>query len=60
MKKTYLTPAALTVALDSRRNVMLNASEEGGSQIIGDGGTGDGSDMGVKEFSSKSIWDNEW
>ena len=59
MKKTYIIPAIFAVELGIRRNFMLTASDENG-QIIGDGGTGDGSDIGAKEISGKNLWDEEW
>lgn len=60
MKKTYMTPAALTVE--------LNCGAICQSLIIGSGNgsdrtTGDGTDL-VKEESTpitdKNLWDDEW
>ena len=48
MKKTYIVPESIIVELAFRRNLMLSASDENG-QIIGDGGEGDGTDMGAKQ-----------
>lgn len=59
MKKTYLAPAFFAVELGNRTNFMLTASDEHGT-IISDGGEGDGSDIGTKEITMKSIWDEEW
>ena len=59
MKKTYITPAFLAVELGMKSVAMLSASDDT-ERIIGDGGTGDGSDIGAKEITSKSLWDEEW
>lgn len=48
IKKTYIVPESIIVELAFRRNLMLSASDENG-QIIGDGGEGDGTDMGAKQ-----------
>ena len=58
-KKTYITPAFLAVELGMRSVAMLSASDETRS-IMTYGGTGDGTDIGAKEYNSKSVWDNEW
>ncbi len=61
MKKTYITPAFLAVELGMRSVAMLTASDESnGEQILISGGDGTGSDIGAKEYTSKSLWDNEW
>ena len=60
MKKTYITPAFVAVELGFRKNVMLTASETGGSQLITNGGSGDGTDIGVKGVTDVNVWDEEW
>lgn len=59
MKDIYIIPAFFAVELGNRRNIMLSASDESGN-IIGDGGEGDGSDIGAKEITSNNLWDEEW
>ena len=56
VKKTYIIPAFFAVELNIKRNLMLSASDG----TISDGGEGDGSDIGTKEITNKSIWDEEW
>lgn len=59
VKKTYITPAFLAVELGMKSVAMLSASDDT-QRILGDGGTGDGTDIGAKEYTSKSLWDEEW
>ncbi len=59
MKKTYITPAFLAVELGMKSVAMLSASDDT-QQILGYGGEDDGTDIGAKEYTSKSLWDNEW
>ncbi len=59
MKKIYITPAFVAVELGMRSVAMLSASDDTGNIIV-DGGDGDGTDIGAKEYTSKSLWDNEW
>ena len=59
MKKTYITPAFLAVELNMRSVAMLTASDDT-NRILDNGGTGDGTDIGAKEFTNKSVWDEEW
>ncbi len=59
MKRTYITPALLAVELGMRGVAMLSASDETGN-IIGDGGEGNGTDIGAKEITNKSLWDEVW
>ena len=59
MKKTYITPAFLAVELGMKSVAMLSASDDT-QQILGYGDEGDGTDIGAKEYTSKSLWDNEW
>ena len=59
MKKIYITPAFLAVELGMKNVAMLSASDDTGNIIV-DGGEGDGTDIGAKEYTSKSLWDNEW
>ena len=44
MKKTYIVPESTIVELAFRRNLMLSAS-----QILDDGGEGNGDDIGAKQ-----------
>ena len=61
MKKTYITPAFLAVELGMKSVTMLSASDQNsGQNILRNDGTGDGTDIGAKEYTSKSLWDNEW
>lgn len=60
MKKTYIAPELLTVEFEAKTNMMLSASDGSGNNFIEDGGEGDGSDIGAKEFTNNSVWDNEW
>ena len=62
MKETYITPAFIAVELSMSRATMLTGSTDGGSssQILTDGGEGNGQDIGAKEITSKSLWDEEW
>ncbi len=61
MKKTYITPAFLAVELGMKSVAMLSASDPtSGEKILSNGGEGTGSDIGAKEYTSKSLWDNEW
>ena len=61
MKKTYITPAFLAVELGMKSVAMLTASDESnGEQILINGGDGTGSDIGAKEITNKSLWDDEW
>ncbi len=61
MKKTYITPAFLAVELGMKSVAMLSASDQTtGENILRNGGTGDGKDIGAKEYTSKSLWDEEW
>ena len=59
MKKIYITPAFLAVELGMRSVTMLSASDDNGNIII-DGGEGDGEDIGAKEITNISLWDEEW
>ncbi len=59
MKKIYITPAFVAVELGMRSVAMLSASDDTGN-IISDGGEGDGTDIGVKGITNKSLWDVEW
>jgi len=59
MKKTYITPASLAVELNMRSVAMLTASDDT-NRILDNGGNGDGTDIGAKEITSKSLWDEEW
>ena len=61
MKKTYITPAFLAVELGMKSVAMLSASDQTtGEKILLNGGTGDGTDIATKEYTSKSVWDEEW
>ena len=57
MKKTYITPEALTVVLGSKMQMMTGSDTPNGEVTIGDGAIDAGS-VGTKE--SKNIWDEEW
>lgn len=59
MKKTYITPAFLAVELGMKSVAMLSASDDT-QQILGYKGEGDGTDIGAKEITNKSLWDDEW
>ncbi len=59
MKKTYITPASLAVELNMRSVAMLTASDDT-KTLIRDGGEGNGTDIGAKEYTNKSLWDEEW
>ena len=60
MKKTYITPAFLAVALNMKNCAMLSASDGSGNSVLPDGGEGDGTDLGVKGLTGKNLWDEEW
>ena len=60
VKKTYITPAFLAVELGMKSVAMLTASNGSGTSILDYDGEGDGSDIGVKEITFKSLWDDEW
>ena len=55
MKKTYITPAALTVALGTTQMLAESLPVGGGDDTIGDSG-----EILTKENKSTNIWDNEW
>lgn len=57
--KTYITLAFLAVELGMKSVAMLSASDET-SNLMNYGGDGDGTDIGAKEFTNKSLWDEEW
>jgi hypothetical protein len=57
MKKTYITPEALTVVLGSKMQMMTGSDTPNGDVTIGDG-TIDAGSVGTKE--SKNVWDEEW
>ena len=59
MKKIYITPAFVAVELGMKSVAMLSASDDT-QQILGYEGEGDGTDIGAKEITNKSLWDNEW
>ena len=59
VKKTYITPAFLAVELGMKSVAMLSASDDT-NRILDNGGNGDGTDIGAKEYTNKSLWDNEW
>ena len=61
MKKTYISPAALTVQLGSRDALLQSVSSTeslNGTSFGGKTSSGRPSEGDVKE--SKSIWDEEW
>ena len=61
MKKTYISPAALTVELGSRDALLQSVSSKVG--LTGTSYGGDSSSGGVTEGDakeSKSLWDEEW
>ena len=63
MKKTYISPAALTVELGSRDALLQSVSSSSPTTGLtgtsyGGGSTGRATEGDVKE--SKSIWDEEW
>ena len=60
VKKTYITPAFLAVELSMKNVAMLTASNGSGTSILNYGGEDNGADIGVKEITSKSVWDEEW
>ena len=60
MKKTYMQPTTLAVELGINRNLMLTGSNGSGEKLVEDGGEGDGTDIGAKIISDKSVWNNEW
>lgn len=60
MKKTYMQPTTLAVELGINRNLMLTGSNGNGEKLVEDGGKGDGTDIGAKIISDKSVWNNEW
>ena len=58
MKKTYITPASLSVELGSRDAMMgMSASGEG---IGYGGGTGEGGIIEGDVKEHKNVWDEEW
>ena len=63
MKKTYITPASLTVKLAGRDAVLQVVSAN--DYLLGTGFEGNTLDNNVtnadtKELFGKSIWENEW
>ena len=60
MKKTYISPAALTVELGSRDALLQSVSSTEGLTGTSYGGSSSGrvTEGDVKE--SKSLWDEEW
>ena len=62
MKKTYISPAALTVQLGSR-DAMLQSISSTGSLSGTTSSRGDTQSAGIEEADvkeSKSVWDEEW
>ena len=59
VKKTYITPAFLAVELGMKSVAMLSASDDT-QQILGNGGDGNGEDIGIKGVTDINIWDDEW
>lgn len=59
MKKKYIVPEVLVVEVSIKKNFMLTASSESGT-IISYDGEGDGTDIGAKEITNSSLWDEEW
>ena len=57
MKKNYMKPSLLVVALQQRDGILQNVSQI--DSEVGGGG-GDGSGMEIEAKGSKSIWDEEW
>lgn len=55
MKKTYITPAALTVALGTTQMLAESLPVGGSDETIDDS-----DDILTKENKSTSIWDEEW
>ena len=67
MKKTYITPEVLAVALLPQNGILVEGSVQhiGGNGPGGDVNPDDPSDPGytgadVKGLTSQGLWDNEW
>ena len=61
MKKTYISPAMLTVQLGSRDALLQSVSSTeslNGTRFGGSSSSGGPSEADVKE--SKNVWDEEW
>ena len=57
MKKLYISPELLIVQLTSRTTILQASDPDVG---INGSGSVDAASVDTKEFSSKSIWDEEW
>ena len=63
MKKTYITPASLTVKLSGCDALLQTVSANGFLLDTRFGGTTEENEVissDTKEIFGKSIWDNEW
>ena len=62
MKKTYITPEALTVVLGTSTSILIGSADlhdDGNGNIVGGLQEGSAGGPGLTK-ESKSLWDNEW
>ena len=59
MKKTYITPEALTVVLGSKMQMMTGSTPSDVTVNPGGGSVGAGS-VETKGVSNVNVWDEEW
>ncbi|MBQ8455152.1 MAG: hypothetical protein IJ537_07430 [Bacteroidaceae bacterium] len=62
MKKTYITPEALTVVLGSSTSILTGSADlhdDGNGNIIGGLQEGNAGGPGLTK-ESKNVWDEEW
>ena len=57
MKKTYISPSSLTVALNLRSHLLVDSA--GSSSVTTDPGEEIGDDTNFAR-ENKSVWDEEW
>ena len=64
MKKTYIKPENLVVAINVRDNIMLGGSTNGNQEVVNGGdytGSAPEITVGAREnIRSRDAWDNEW
>ena len=60
MKKTYMKPEMLAVALFQKDNLLLTVSGDLGEAGEGGGQISDVKELGNNGSTGKSIWDEEW
>ena len=61
MKKTYISPAFITVKLSVRSQVMLTGSlTTTGATFFDEDATGDGAVLTKEVIGDVNVWDDEW